>query len=134
MVFVTAVIGICELALVPPGLESCCGVLAEEVGGCGLTTGIAGILGERGAQAGRDRGALSVGVGCVQTAAGVGCILGEGGPATIGGDRGGARAAACGQVTILEPLQSVRELERNEIMGAEGGRKEQGEGNRVASG
>lgn len=91
----------------PPGLEGGGGVLAEEVGGCGLAAGIAGILGERGAQARRDRGALSIGVGCVQAAAGVSCVLGEGGAATVGGDRGGARATACRQAAILEALQSI---------------------------
>lgn len=107
MMLMTAIVGVRELALVPPSLESRCRVLAEEVGGCGLTTGIAGILGERGAQARRDRGALSIGVGCVQAAAGVSCVLGEGGPTTIGGDGGGARAAACRQAAILEALQSI---------------------------
>lgn len=105
--FVAAVVGICELALMPPRLERGCGVLAEEVGGCGLTAGVAGILGERGAQARRDRGALSIGVGCVQAAAGVSCVLGEGGSTAIGGDRRGARAAACRQAAILEALQSI---------------------------
>lgn len=107
MMLMAAVIGISELALVPPSLEGGRGVLAEEVGGCGLTTGIAGILGERGTQARCEWGALSIGVGCVQTAAGVSCVLGEGGPTAIGGDRGGARATACRQAAILEALQSI---------------------------
>lgn len=107
MVLMATVVGIRELALMPPSLESCCGVLAEEVGGCGLATGVAGILGEWGAQTRRERGALSVRVGCVQAAAGISCVLGEGGPATIGGDRGGARATACREAAIFEALQSV---------------------------
>lgn len=107
VMLVAAVVGIGELALMPPRLEGGCGVLAEEVGGCGLATGIAGVLGERGAQARRERGALSVGVGCVQAAAGISCVLGEGGPAAVGGDGGGARATACRQAAILEALQSI---------------------------
>lgn len=102
-----AVVGVGELALVPPSLEGGRGVLAEEVGGCGLTTGIAGILGERGTQARRERGALSIGVGCVQTAARVSCVLGEGGSTAIGGDGRGARATAGRQAAILEALQSI---------------------------
>lgn len=65
MMLVAAVVGICELAFVTPGLEGHCGVLAEEVGGCGLTAGVAGVLREGGAQARREWRALSVGVGCV---------------------------------------------------------------------
>lgn len=88
MVLMAAVIGICELALVSPGLEGHRGVLAEEVGGCGLAAGVARVLGEGGAQAWCEGCALSVGVGCVQAAAGVSSVLGEGCPTTIGGDRG----------------------------------------------
>lgn len=88
MVFVAAVVGICELALMAPGLEGCSGVLAEEVGGCGLTAGVARVLREGGAQARGERCSLSIGIGCVQAAARVSSVLGEGGPTTIGGDRG----------------------------------------------
>ena len=88
MVLVAAVVGVRELALVAPGLEGRRGVLAEEVGGCGLAAGIAGILREGGAQARRERRALSVGVGRVQAATGVSSVLGEGCPATIWGDGG----------------------------------------------
>lgn len=83
-----AVVGIRELALVAPGLEGRCGVLAEEVGGCGLAARVAGVLREGGTQARGERRALSVGVGRVQAAAGVSSVLGEGCPTTIGGDRG----------------------------------------------
>lgn len=86
MVLVAAIVGIGELALVAPRLEGRCGVLAEEVGGCGLAARVAGVLREGGAQARCEGGALSVGVGRVQAAAGVGRVLGEGGPATVGGD------------------------------------------------
>lgn len=44
MMLMAAVIGICELALMAPGLEGHCGILAEEVGGCGLAAGVAGVL------------------------------------------------------------------------------------------
>ena len=85
---VAAVVGVRELALVAPSLEGRCGVLAEEVGGRGLAAGVAGVLREGGAQARRERCALSVGVGRVQAAAGISSVLGEGCPTTVGGDRG----------------------------------------------
>lgn len=102
-----AVVSVRELALVSPGLEGDRRVLAEEVGGCGLAAGVAGVLREGGTQARRERRALSVGVGRVQAAAGVSSVLGEGCTTTVGGDRGRARATACRQAAILEALQGI---------------------------
>lgn len=86
VVLVAAVVCVRELAFMAPSLEGGGWVLAEEVGGRGLAAGVAGVLREGGAQARCERGALSVGVGCVQTAAGIGCVLGERCPTAVGGD------------------------------------------------
>jgi hypothetical protein len=43
-VLMAAVVGVRELALMPPSLEGCRGVLAKEVGGRGLSARVAGVL------------------------------------------------------------------------------------------
>lgn len=48
MMFMAAVVGIREFVFVASGFEGRCGVLVEEVGGCGLAVRVVGVLREGG--------------------------------------------------------------------------------------